>query len=490
MAHLARGAKFKFTQNEILPFISHLRYDMYMGKKLAYIFLIWVLLWPQLSSALTISKEKEIGKIFFKEVRQQLPLISDPILNQYYNNLGRSLVKNAEEVYYPYHFFIIDSPTLNAFSGPGGYVFMYRGLFLALDTEGELAAVTAHEIGHVVCRHIAKRLARNKKLSLATMVAILAGTLLVRSPELANAVATTSTATGMAMALHYSREDEEEADRAGLKILLATGYPGEAMVNAFKKLARFSLGSGGKVPAYLKTHPDIDIRIVYITNTLKRLSRSHPPHAHSHPPHAQTMFHLMQARLRAFYTDRNSAKEFFTRVLHQNPQDPSGYYGLALCLMQEGDWSKALRVLQKALRLKPGEPLFERELGICYAELGQFKQAALHLQKASSDIQVAFYLGLAYQNMQKTDAAIATWQKAVATFQPDLTLNISDYARIYYNLGQLYATKKQMDWAHYCLGMYFKLKKETSQANYHLQKALALTHDERLIKRIKRMEKE
>ncbi|MCD6319371.1 MAG: M48 family metalloprotease [Candidatus Desulfofervidaceae bacterium] len=431
---------------------------------------------------MTISKEKEMGKAFFKEVKQQLPLISDPVLNQYYNCLGHSLVENAEEVYYPYYFFIIDKPTLNAFSGPGGYVFMYRGLFLTFDTEDELAAVTAHEIGHVVCRHIAKRLARNKKLNLATMVAMLAGTLLAGSPEMASAVATTSMATGMAMALRYSREDEEEADRTGLKILLATGYDGKAMVSAFKKLARFSLGSGGKVPAYLKTHPNIDVRIVYISNTLKRL----PTQKTSHD---QTMFHLMQARLRALFTDRNSTKVFFTRVLHQNPQDVSAYYGLALCLIQEKNWPEAVRKLQQALKLRPKEPLFERELGICYAELGEFSQAIFHLQKAPPDIEVAFYLGLAYQNMQRINAAIATWQKAVATFQPDLTLNVSDYSRIYYNLGQLYAAKKQMDWAHYCLGMYFELEEKPSQARYHLQKALALTHDDKLIKQIKQVQK-
>jgi len=448
-------------------------------KKYGIFFLILFLLWPQTAFPLTIAQEKEMGRKFFIEVKRQLPIISDPVLNRYYNELGQYLVNHLEERHFNYHFYLIDNPTLNAFSGPAGYVFMYRGLFLIFDTEDELAAVTAHEIAHVKCRHIAKRLTRGKKIGLATLVAILAGALLASEGEATSAITTTSMAASMAISLKYSRQDEEEADRHGLDLLLKAGYEGKAMVSAFRKLARFSLESPGRIPAYLKTHPDIGIRIVYISNTLKHL-------AHKSTAIPRPRFHLMQARLRALYTDKEAAKNFFKQKLCENKKEPSNYYGLALCLMQERNWQKAVEYLKKALKLEPNETLFLRELGICYTEIGKFKEAIDYLKKVPIDLEVAFHLGRAYKELGKKEEAIKIWNKTIEMFSKKEILNISYLSRLYYALAQCYAENKQMDWAHYYLGCYFESKAKSKQAHYHYNKALTLTHDKKLKTKIKK----
>jgi predicted Zn-dependent protease len=435
--------------------------------------ILCLFLWVQSSLALTIAQEKKMGREFFKEVKKQVPLISDPVLNAYYNKIGQSLVSHLSEQNYAYHFFLINQPTLNAFSGPGGYIFMYRGLFLIFDTEDELAAVTAHEIGHVVNRHIAERLERNKKLSLAALVGILAGTILGGgSPELATGLMTASVAATMAMGLKYSRQDEEQADRTGLQLLIESGYNGEAMVSAFKKLARFSLEGSGTIPAYLKTHPDVDVRIVYIASALKNMGvRS--------IKRDQTRFQLMQARMRALYTDREEAKGYFQYLKKKNNKNPVPFYGLGLCLMQDKDWQEAIANFKEALSLHDSF-LFKRDLGICYAELGQYKEAVSYLREVPLDVQVAFYLGWAYQNLGNLKKAIATWQAALKHYDPDITLNTSTYTRLCYYLGQAYAANKQQDWAHYYIGLYFQLKGEMPQAQYHFKKAMQLTHDPKL----------
>jgi len=462
---LIRG-NFLFCHTLILVYYKN------MYKKIVCILLIGIFLWTNSASALiTIEEEKKMGEKFFAEVKSQIPLISDPVLNRYYNEIGQTLVAHLKERYYPYYFFIIDDSTLNAFAAPGGYVFIYRGLFLAFDTEDELAAVTAHEMGHVVCRHIAKRIEKSKKIGIATMIAILAGAFMGLD---AGAIATTAMGAGMAMSFKYSREDEEQADRTGLNILLASGYDGKAVVSSFKKLLQFSLGSGGKIPPYLKTHPDLEVRIVYIANTLKRISPPKKKH------HDQRRFKLMQARLRALYTETEAAKNFFALKLRQDPKDAVSHYGLALCFMRERDWKKAIIHLKQALDLKPAEPLFWRALGICYTEKEEFTLALRYLKKVNQDAEVAFYLGLAYEHNGNIDKAIKIWQSALEKFDPHLTLNLSDFSQICYHLAHAFAKKKKLDWAHYYLGKYFELEGKPAQARYHFQKAKNLTQDKAL----------
>ncbi len=438
---------------------------------------------PRPGSALTISQEKKMGERFFLTVRKQLPLIADPVLNRYYNNIGQSLVKHLEKIYYPYHFFIIDDPTLNAFSGPGGYVFMYRGLFLIFDREDELAAVTAHEIGHVVNRHIAKRLERNKRLSLAAMVGMLAGGFLGGvNPSLATGVMTTSMAATMAMELKYSRQDEEQADRTGVNLLIKSGYDAWAMVSAFKKLARFSLSSGGTIPAYLKTHPGVEDRIVYVSSALKNMGIRHKSRN-------QMRFKLMQARLRALYTDREAATDYFQLLQKTHPKSPVPYYGLGLCLMQEGDYKNALSEFNRALLYAPNNIFLKREIGICYAKAARFKKAIFYLEGVPMDVEVGLHLGWAFQGLGQAKKATRIWEMVVKNLNFEQCLDKEVYERIYYYLGQNYASEKRLDWAHYYLGMYFKLKGEISMAQYHFKKAISLTHDSRLEKMISKERK-
>jgi tetratricopeptide (TPR) repeat protein len=146
--------------------------------------------------------------------------------------------------------------------------------------------------------------------------------------------------------------------------------------------------------------------------------------------------------------------------------------------MQDKDWQEAITNFKEALSLHDSF-LFKRELGICYAELGQYKEAVSYLREVPLDVQVAFYLGWAYQNLGNLKKAIATWQAALKHYDPDIILNTT-YTRLCYYLGQAYAANKQQDWAHYYIGLYFQLKGEMPQAQYHFKKAMQLTHDPKL----------
>ena len=108
------------------------------------------------ASTLSIGQEMEMGDYYMRMLRASAPIINDPVLNQYINDLGKKLVSKADSVQTPFHFYIMKSDVLNAFAFFGGNVVVHSRLILDTDTESQLASVMAHEIGHVTQRHLAR----------------------------------------------------------------------------------------------------------------------------------------------------------------------------------------------------------------------------------------------------------------------------------------------------------------------------------------------
>jgi predicted Zn-dependent protease len=197
-------------------------------KLLIYLVALLIVVGPQTRLAradLSIEEEKKIGRQFLKAALSHLRLIQDPEVVGYVNRVGQDIVKHLEVHIFPYHFYVVDSSSLNAFAAPGGYVFMNRGLIEIMEDEGELAAILAHEIAHVQSRHIAQRMARARTLNLAALGGMLAGIFL--GGEAGAAAIAGSQAGATSAMLNYSRQDEEEADRKGLRYLEAANYSGE-----------------------------------------------------------------------------------------------------------------------------------------------------------------------------------------------------------------------------------------------------------------------
>ncbi|HHJ81322.1 MAG TPA: M48 family peptidase, partial [Candidatus Tenderia electrophaga] len=100
------------------------------------------------ASVLSPADDYRLGQAFMHNLRQNVDIIEDPELNSYINSLGYRLL-SAADTQLPYNFFIVNEPSINAFAGPGGYIGIHSGMILAAKSEGELAAVMAHEISHV-----------------------------------------------------------------------------------------------------------------------------------------------------------------------------------------------------------------------------------------------------------------------------------------------------------------------------------------------------
>ena len=120
----------------------------------------------------SVEQEREIGATFDSQIQEHIRLIDDPVVLEFVNDLGRSIVRTIEPQPFIYRFRVIVDPSLNAFAVPGGYIYLHSGTILQSAALDELAGVVAHEIGHVKGRHYARM---REKAAIPDLLAKLAG---------------------------------------------------------------------------------------------------------------------------------------------------------------------------------------------------------------------------------------------------------------------------------------------------------------------------
>ncbi len=199
-------------------------------------------------------QEASVGAQEHKKIIKQFGLYEDEALQNYVNAIGQKVTKNTERPEVTYRFFVLDSPFVNAFALPGGYIYVTRGLLALAGNEAELAAVLAHEAGHITGRHSAARYSQSVVTSLG------AGLL---GSVLDNSAASQALDLGSSLYLSsYSRSQETEADSLGIRYLSQAGYPPEAMSAFLAALEYHShveariTGRDNAMPSFFSTHPN------------------------------------------------------------------------------------------------------------------------------------------------------------------------------------------------------------------------------------------
>lgn len=203
------------------------------------------------------SQEQELalGQQYHQQVVQQIGPYEDRELQAYVDRLGRELAARSERPDLPWHFTVVDDPSVNAFALPGGYVYVTRGLLDHLGSEAELASVMGHEIGHVTARHSVNQLSKAQLTQIGLTVGMILSPEAARYGDLANLA-------GGLMFLKFSRDDERQADDLGLRYISRSGYPPQAMSTVFTLLSRVSkVEHGGRLPEWLATHPNPEERL-------------------------------------------------------------------------------------------------------------------------------------------------------------------------------------------------------------------------------------
>ncbi|TMM56142.1 M48 family peptidase [Maribacter algarum] len=215
------------------------------------------------SQHITMSPDQEIaiGLQSMPQIQQQHGgLYPDERLQAYVDQVGRKLVQNsiARETPYKYDFHLLaDDRTINAFALPGGQCFITYALFKQLNEE-QLAGVLGHEIGHVIGRHSAERIAASEFWRTATMGAT------VGAGDIGNVVGS----IGQNTLLKNGRGDELESDELGVLFMIQSGYNPNEMIEVMKILK--AAAGPNRVPEFQSTHPDPENRIQKIKEAIAK----------------------------------------------------------------------------------------------------------------------------------------------------------------------------------------------------------------------------
>jgi predicted Zn-dependent protease len=198
-----------------------------------------------------MSEEQEIqtGRQADQGIAAELGLYPDEGLQRYIHQVGSSVAAKSERPNLPWQFRVVDDPVVNAFALPGGFIYVTRGILAYFGSEAELVGVLGHEIGHVTARHSVEQMSQAQLASVGLGVAMIASETVRQFGGLAQA--------GMGLLfLKFGRDDERQADELGLRYLVRSSYDPNEMPKTFRTLDRVSAAAGGgRVPAWLSTHP-------------------------------------------------------------------------------------------------------------------------------------------------------------------------------------------------------------------------------------------
>ena len=220
---------------------------------------------------MTEDQEIDLGEKYSKEVLRQYRAYDDPDLQAYVSRIVEELAANSHRNHLIFHATVLDSPEVNAFALPGGYIYITRGIMAYMNSEAELAGVLGHEIGHVTARHSVKQHSASTVTGLfATVIAATAG--VAQAGDAANIA-------GTALVRGYGRGHELEADRLGAEYLAKTGYDPQEMIDVVeilkdqeefdKKLAEAEGREPRRYHGLFSTHPSNDKRLQEVISAAK-----------------------------------------------------------------------------------------------------------------------------------------------------------------------------------------------------------------------------
>lgn len=219
--------------------------------------------------SLTVQEEIALGLQSAPQMAAEFGgLDPDEGLQAQIDQIGQRLVEASEAstTEYPFDFHVLaDTQTVNAFALPGGQIFITRALLNLLQTEGEIAGVLGHEIGHVVGRHSAEQIAKSQLIQgLAGAASV--GLYDPENPQSATA-AQMAQIVGAMVNMKYGRDDELQSDRLGVRFLADAGYDPRALIRVMEVLAGAS--GGARQPEFMSTHPDPGNRIQEIERAIE-----------------------------------------------------------------------------------------------------------------------------------------------------------------------------------------------------------------------------
>ncbi len=378
-------------------------------------------------TVMTPQDEQRIGEEILRDVAASGEIVNDIEVVDYLQALGYRLAANSPDNRQRFTFFVVRDNSINAFALPGGVIGVHTGLILSASSESELASVLAHEIGHVVQRHLARMVALQQQDAWKSFAAMAFALLAARSnPQLAGASMQAAQAGAIQKQLDFTREHEREADRVGLQILDQAGFDTRAMPAFFEQLLKGTRFYEGGAPSFLRTHPLTTERIADVRNRVEQL----PYHQVTDSPE----FSYVRAKLRAMEGSPQQAIAWFQDVLREKKfnSEAAQHYGLAMAYTRANNLEQARREVRWLREHAPRHAMVETLSAHLEFAMGNPREAESQFRRALADFPD--HRGLIYGYAEAL----------LASGQPDAALKLlGDKQRIFPDDAHLYELQSQ-----------------------------------------------
>jgi len=404
----------------------------------------------------TPGEERRTGEAVVRNIRRAGGILDDPLLNDYLNHLSYRLVSTSDTQHPYFEFFMVNDRNINAFALPGGYIGINYGLFLASDSESELASVLAHEISHVTQRHHARAYEFSKGSNIPVLAAMIAAMILgSQGSQIGQAALTAITAGSIQREINFTRANEKEADYIGIQLLADSGFDPHGMAVFFQKLDKESRLYGPQAPEFLRTHPVTESRIADATNRAEQMSVASSPNPKN--------YYLMRARIQVITArDKKAVRNDFVKTLksgHYLNRDAE-LYGYALSLIETGGFDQARKILNDLLKTDPGRIAYLLERARLESMANQHKQAITHFKQALADYPGNGPLTLAYTKALLRAGKANEARQIIAEYQR----HNPDDPHFYKMLAEAEAALGHNAKTHIALGEYYYRIGQTHQA--------------------------
>jgi Zn-dependent protease with chaperone function len=228
---------------------------------IVFLLIVFLLLnFNSFSAERDLSEEQKLGKKLSEDIEKKYEVIEDLNQNSLITEIGNKLAEASEMKEMKFHFRILKEDGPNAFSIPGGYIYVTYDLFDFVQSDDELAGILAHEIAHIVHNHALKQTRDNTKFTLLTILAVL----LTREPD----VGVLGKLTTITLLNQYSREYEEEADLTAIDLLIKTGYNPVGFLTSLERLYAREMFKPELHLGIFQTHPETENRVNYVKDML------------------------------------------------------------------------------------------------------------------------------------------------------------------------------------------------------------------------------
>ncbi|MBR1220365.1 M48 family metallopeptidase [Bradyrhizobium sp. U87765 SZCCT0131] len=370
------------------------------------------------------------------------PTLRDAEIEQLLRDYTRPILRTAGLEKQNIQVVIINDRSFNAFVADGRRIFVNYGALLDAQTPNQIIGVLAHETGHLAGGHLAKLREQLAQAQTQMIIAMLLGV----GAMVAGAKSNSSGASQIGAAaisapqeairrnlLSYQRQQEENADRAGVKFLNATGQSAKGMYDTFKRFADQTLFSSQGSDPYLMSHPMPAERVA----ALEQLARSSPYWDKKDDAALQLRHDLMRAKIAGFM-DR---PDTVSRKYPPSNTSLPARYARAISTYRHGDLRMALAMIDDLIREQPNNPYFHELRGQALLEGGRPAEAIAPLRKAvqisGNSALIEMLLGqalVASDNKAYADEAIAILRAAL-TREPEAPIGYTQLAMAYGRKG-------------------------------------------------------